>query len=337
MTSARLRKVLPALLGVAALALAVVAVVGDRHKLGPALGRIGPAAIVGSGLAALVGTGVIVELWRQVLLGLGARVRPAVAARVFFPSQLGKYLPGSVWPVLAQMEFGRRAGLHRRRMLTANALMLVLSLAAGLVVAGLCLPLSSTAALHRYWWTFAFLPLLVLCLHPRLIPALADWGFGLLHRPPLDARLPVRASLRASGWAVISWIGLGVHVSLLARAFGASGVSALLAATGGMALAVCAGILVIPAPAGAGIRDAVLVATLAPGIGATNGIAVALVSRATLIMVDLVLAGFALALPAPRTAVPGQSARSGELAGQRAPQQMPVDPDPRPVRDDPDR
>ena len=51
-------------------------------------------------------------------------------------------------------------------MLTANALMLVLSLAVGLVLAGVCLPLSSTAALHRFWWAFVFLPLLVLCLHP---------------------------------------------------------------------------------------------------------------------------------------------------------------------------
>jgi uncharacterized membrane protein YbhN (UPF0104 family) len=165
-----------------------------------------------------------------------------------------------------------------------------------------------------------------LCLHPRLIPGLVDRAFRLLRREPLDARLPVRSSLRASGWTLVSWLALGVHVYLLARPFGASNFSALLAAVGGMALAVCAGILFIPAPAGAGIRDAVLVATLTPGIGATNALAVALVSRAMLIVVDLALAGAALLLPA---------ATSPASAGQLAAQQPAIDPGPQAIREDP--
>ena len=113
-------------------------------------------------------------------------------------------------------------------------------------------------------------------------------------------------SLRASGWALVTWLGLGAHIYLLARPFGATGFAAFLAAVGGMALAVAAGILFIPAPAGAGIRDAVLVATLTPTINATNALAVALVSRAMLIGVDLLLAGLALLLPTivPTSALP---------------------------------
>ena len=89
-----------------ALAIAATRVAHDRHALVAALDQLGPAAITSASLAAVVGVGVSVELWRQVLLGLDAHTSVRVAARVFFPSQLGKYLPGSVWPVLAQMEFG---------------------------------------------------------------------------------------------------------------------------------------------------------------------------------------------------------------------------------------
>ncbi len=134
---------------------------------------------------------------------------------------------------------------------------------------------------------------------PRVVPGVVDWIFARLGREPLDARLPVAASLKASGWCVLNWLGLGLHVYLLARPFGAGGAQALLAAVGGTALAVCAGILFIPAPAGAGIRDAVLVLTLTPSIGATHALAVALLSRAILIVVDLVLAGLALLVPDP--------------------------------------
>jgi glycosyltransferase 2 family protein len=305
-----LGRALPIAILLVALTIAAIRIAQDRHALVPALRHIGGWAVVASALAAVVGTGVIAELWREVLIGLDARTSPRVAARVFFPSQLGKYLPGSVWPVLAQMEFGRRIGINRRRMFTANAMVLVLNLAVGLVLAGICLPLSSTTGLHRFWWTFLFLPLLVLCLHPRLIPALVDAAFRPFKREPLDARLPVRSSLRASCWGVVSWLGLGAHIYLLARPFGATDFAAFLAAVGGMCLAVAAGILFIPAPAGAGIRDAVLVATLAPTIGATNALAVALVSRVVLIGVDLLLAGFAVLLPAdvPTSSLPRSGA-----------------------------
>ena len=294
---AMLRRWLPIALGVVALVLAVIAIARDRHQLADAIRQIGPGALAGSAAAALVGVAVIVLLWWQVLAGLDAPVPVLTAVRVFFPSQLGKYLPGALWPVLAQMEFGRRRGISRRRMLSANALMLILSLAVGLVVAAACLPTSSAEALRRYWWTFVFLPLLVLLLVPRVVPGIVDRIFAKLGREPLDARLPVSASIRASGWSLLNWLGLGLHVYLLARPFGASGGQALLAALGGTALAVCAGILFIPAPAGAGIRDAVLVLTLAPAIGTTHALAVALLSRAMLIVIDLLLAGLALLVP----------------------------------------
>jgi uncharacterized membrane protein YbhN (UPF0104 family) len=58
-----------------------------------------------------------------------------------------------------------------------------------------------------------------------------------------------------------------------------------------MGLAFAAGLIFIPAPAGAGVRDAILVATLSDQIGAADALAVAVASRAILLAVDAVLAG----------------------------------------------
>jgi hypothetical protein len=52
--------------------------------------------------------------WRAVLADYGGRLPLAGGLRVFFLSQLGKYLPGSIWPAVAQMELGREYKVPRR-------------------------------------------------------------------------------------------------------------------------------------------------------------------------------------------------------------------------------
>jgi hypothetical protein len=210
---------------------------------------------------------------------------------VFFVSQLGKYLPGSVWPVLAQMEFGRRMGIARRIMFVANMLMLAVVAATGLVAGAVLLPWSSPDGLQRYWWTLLLLVPLAVGLHPKAVPAVLRCAFRLARRPDPGLLIEARGVRAALVWGVLTWLFLGVHLLVMTRALGASGSTAIAAAVGGMGLAFAAGLIFIPAPAGAGVRDAILVATLSDQIGAADALAVAVASRAILLAVDAVLAG----------------------------------------------
>ena len=82
-------------------------------------------------------------------LGLGRRARllgtPVARGRMlawYFVGELGKYLPGGVWPVLGRGELARRGGVAPARAYASVALSLVtLYLAAMLVAVGL-LPFS---------------------------------------------------------------------------------------------------------------------------------------------------------------------------------------------------
>ena len=85
---------------------------------------------------------------------------------------------------------------------------------------------------------------------------------------------------------------------MLADKLGAPVGRTVLIALGGYAFAWCVGFVVIFAPAGAGIRDVLLVAALAPVLGTGPATAVALVSRAVNTISDLLVAG-AAALPPP--------------------------------------
>ena len=244
-----------------------------------------------SGIAAVVGTWLIERIWHSLLGGLGVQAGSRDAAAVFFVSQLGKYLPGSVWPVVAQMQFGRRWGAPRRLTFAANILLLGVVTASGIAVGAVLLPWSSPGGLTRYWWLLLLLAPLLAGLHPRWVWSVLDRLLVRVGRQPLGIRLSGRSLAVSLAWATATWVVLGIHLTTLMTAYDDVGPRDLAAAVGGIALAWAAGIAFIPAPAGAGIREAVLVLTLGPILGTTPAVTVALASRVLLLLADVLLAG----------------------------------------------
>ena len=281
---------------VVVLVAAVFAIYRERHSFTDTLHRVGIAAMLESFALGLLGAGATYPTWREVLAGLGAPLPWTAGARVFFVSQLGKYVPGSVWPTLLQMQAGRRYGAARRTMLAGGLITVLLNCCVGLLVGCVLLPLYNAHALAHYWWALLALPFLLVLLHPRALTALLDRVFALVHRPPLGERLPVRASLRAGAWAILSWVALGAHLAVLCAALGPGGLSTVVLCTGAMGVSVALGVLAIPVPAGAGIREAVLVLALAPILAAGPALALAVASRVILILCDVTLGLAGLAL-----------------------------------------
>jgi glycosyltransferase 2 family protein len=283
-------QILSIVVGLVVLGLCTWLVARNAADLRATVADLGITAVVVAGVLGSAGTVLIGWVWFVLLRGLGVTAPGTEAAPVFFVSQLGKYLPGSVWPVVAQMEFGQRWHTPRRTMLTANVLMIALLTATGLVTGAALLPWSSEDGLGQYWWTLLLLPALLVLLHPRTIPAVLDWLFQRLGREPLNIRASTGSMLVATALGFAVWLVMGLHVMTLVSALGPSGPVVAPAAIGGMGLAWAAGLIFVPAPAGAGIRDAVLVATFAPVIGITSAFAVALASRVLLLLADVVLA-----------------------------------------------
>ena len=69
--------------------------------VGPLLGRVSPPALAAALVVVVVGIFATFWCWRAILVDLGGELPLAAGIRVFFLGQLGKYLPGSVWPALA--------------------------------------------------------------------------------------------------------------------------------------------------------------------------------------------------------------------------------------------
>jgi hypothetical protein len=285
--------VLAGFLGALAWALA-----GQWGAVRPLLGQLSVPSL-GVALAAVLG-GILATFlcWRAVLADLGGRLPVAAGARVFFLGQLGKYLPGSLWPLLAQMELGRDHQVPERASGSAVGVFLLVLVGTGLVVAAAATPLLGPDAVHAYGWLLAVLPLVLLVAAPPVLNRLLGLVMRLARRPPLPAPMSAGGILRAAGWALVSWLAYGAHVWVLAGQLTPAGPLLLARATGAFAAAWCAGFLLVVVPAGAGVREAALVLLLSGALTRPEATVVAVVSRLLFVVGDLGWA--AVALPAGR-------------------------------------
>lgn len=270
--------------------LGTYAVVKQWHQVRIALVDIGVLPTVGALIAVLCGLAASLQVWRVLLTSLGSTLPIRAAAKVVFVGQLGKYLPGAIFPVLAQMELGTVYQVPRRRSATVSVLTMLISLLGGLLAALVTLPFMAGAA-TAYRWTFLLAPVLLACVHPKVLNPVLDRLLKLARRPALEHRLTGRAVLMSLAWAVVSWICYGIQIWTLAVRLGAPEGKTVLLAIGGFAFAWCIGFLFVLAPAGAGIRDVLVIAFLGPLVGTGAATAIALVSRILMTIGDLVMAG----------------------------------------------
>jgi uncharacterized membrane protein YbhN (UPF0104 family) len=302
---------------VLALFTAVLIVVLARrwNEVRPLLHELSVAGVGLAGVAVVAGIYATFLCWRAVLTDLGSPLPLGGGMRIFFLGQLGKYLPGSVWPLLAQMELGRDYKVPRRASGAAVAIFMLLILGSGLLVAAVALPLLGEHALQRYWWALTALPVAAVLLYPPVLNRLLATALRLAQRDPMPNPLTLPGVVRAVGWALVSWGLYGLHVWLLARMLGAGGVGILPRSIGAFAAAWCVGFLVVIAPAGGGAREAALIVLLGSGVGAARATVIAVVSRLLFTVGDLGWGGGVALAVRKRTAAEPEQNQEQESVG----------------------
>ena len=259
-------------------------------------------------LAVCAGTFTSLMAWRALLTDEGYKLRPVPAARIFLVGQLGKYLPGSVWSIVLQMELAKRVGVPRARAFTTSLVWVGLSLSTALCVGLLGLPVIFSVHSGEAWTLVVLLPFAVIASWPPILTRLVNLVLRIARKPQLTKPLSARGVLSACGWLAATWLLFGIQLWLLANALGAPGLSGVARCVGGFALAMAAGVVFILAPSGAGMREVLIVAALLPVMPAGEALGIAIVSRALFIVADVASAGAAALSGArqirPRAAAP---------------------------------
>jgi len=299
---------LRAALLVLAAGLAVYGLASQWTQVQAALAKLDGWDVAGAAVSAIAGLGGMMLAWRALLADLGSRLPVPAAIRVMFVGQLGKYVPGAVWAVAAQVELARDYAVPRRRSGTASLVAMAVTLVVGLVAAGVTLPLVSAHAVRQYWWVLAVTPLAAACLYPPVIKFGLDRLLRVLGKAPLEGSVSRGGMIRALGWTTLGWLCYGASAWFLISVFAGKGGGSYALSLGAYALAWAVGFLIIFFPGGIGPREVALIAVLAPVMPSASALVVALVSRVVMTLGDLVWAGAGLAIGrASRSAGPGDS------------------------------
>jgi uncharacterized membrane protein YbhN (UPF0104 family) len=255
-----------------------------------ALQEMQPWRVATSFFVLLVGMALNVLSWTTILRGLGHPVPVVRGAQIMLVGQLGKYVPGSVWAYLAQMELGRQYGVARARVLVTSLYAAGIGVVCSLALGAVALP--QIASGHpELLWLFALLPVGLVCLHPAVMTWLANLALKIFRRPPLEHRVRFKTISLAVMWCLASYLGYGVHLWLLSGE-GVEFTSVLLMSAA-ISLGFTAGLLAFILPSGVGVREAVLIGLLGAMMTTAEASAVALVSRGMFTAGDLLMAGAA--------------------------------------------
>lgn len=283
---------------VVAIGFLVWAVASRWTDFAAAIGRLSWPVIVAAAASILASLVANMFSWRSAIASVALPLPSGAAANVFFISQLGKYVPGSVWPVLAQMEMGSKHGISRVRSAVGSIIAMIVGLTVAIFVTCVCLLSSGSGALATYWWLIPVAIGCVVVLLPPVLERCLVVAMKVLRRGRLEEPVKVRWQQLAMSvaWSLVGWLLLGLQAWVLLRDLSGTTPVQFTTALGAFALAWAAGFVVVFAPGGVGVREAALAIGLGGLIGAADATAFALVSRIMMTLADVLAAGVAVVI-----------------------------------------
>ncbi|MEX2160943.1 MAG: lysylphosphatidylglycerol synthase domain-containing protein [Anaerolineales bacterium] len=286
-----------AAVGLAAAAFIALRVAQDWETIGPLFSRLNlplaAMALIAQGLAFLLFPIPSYFILRQ----RQPTLTYLTSARMFFLSQLTKYLPGSIWVFPSRVVLMRQAGFSVRLGMYTLAFETLAFLTSGLMV-GL-VAIGSFPDPFRDWSALVALltilgiaaTILLLAAPGRLLALLPVRWRGAVPSP--GQQTSGRQSSSMTFVALVSltaaWLLSGASLWLLSIALNPQGAISLLTLAGTFSLAWVAGFVVILSPGGVGVREAILIAVLSALIPQNEAVFLALASRLLWWLCELML------------------------------------------------
>jgi hypothetical protein len=296
------------------LGFAVYYLVAQWGAVSQAVKLIAPASLAASLLLVAVGLGFGTLSWISILNGLGPRVPVLRGAQILLVGQLGKYVPGSVWSYVMQMELGRQYGVARPRILITALYAAGVGVVASLILGSFALPMI-VDDYPQVLWLYVLLPIGLVCLHPKVMTWLASIALRVFRRPPLEHEVRFSVVLRALGAALASYICYGLHLFLLVNSLVDPDFGTLILLTGAMSIGFTVGLFAFLLPSGLGAREAVLLGGMTMMLTLPQAVAMTVVSRMMFTVADLAAAGAAaLAVLVMRRRLAEEGSRNVERA-----------------------
>ena len=244
-------------------AFAVAVVVGqwDAVRNAAANATITWSQIVLATVTVLIAYALLIETWRRTVAAWGERLGWSDAARIWFISNLGRYVPGKVWQIGAMGVLAQERGVSPIAATGSAVVVNIVSIIAGfgVVVA------TGGRVLARYAgeaMAVASVLVVALVVLPLGLTLAARLYRRLTGRELSLGTLPPRALVAALIGTSAAWLLYGVAFRWFALGVGMSEAGGLASYTAAYTLSYLLGYLVLFAPGGIGVREGALVASM---------------------------------------------------------------------------
>lgn len=233
-------------------------------------------------------------LWKLVLERLGTTLSYRKSYRIFFLSQLGRYIPGKIWSILGLVYLSQKEGVSEVVSGASVVLQLLLQVVSGIMVFAITLPFWHGTDLKTdlYVLFFFFLPGLLL-LHPAVVNRGLNLALRLTGQPRMELRWGYGYLLGQLGLWGVFWLVNGVAYYFLIGSIYSSSLPLVPVLAGIFAVAWVAGFLNLLTPAGLGTMEVTLVFLLSFYFPVHVATIIALWTRVARTAVDLISAGIA--------------------------------------------
>lgn len=194
--------------------------------------------------------------WLQILRWMGAPLGLISGARIWFLSQLGKYVPGKVLMAVGRIYLAAQEGIAVPIALVSLYLEVVLLSLSGLLLYLVTWPTWSAAGPY-IWFSLMAVPAGLVLLYPPWLERLINWLLRRLRREPIPMRLRYGQMLQLLVFYIAAWCVYGASQYCLIAAIHPLQANEIWPIMGMSSLAWVLGFLAFVTPAGLGVREGV--------------------------------------------------------------------------------
>jgi len=265
------------------------------------------ALVAASGLVVLCSYAVLIRTWQHTVQAWGEQIGFRDASRIWFVSNLGRYVPGKVWQIGAMGVLAQRVGVSPVAAVGSSLVISIVNVLAGIAIA---VAFGVGVAGEAEWWAVPLVAALTagVIAAPWILPMAVRAASVVLRREMQAPRLPHSAIWKAAIGCSVAWLLYGIAFRLLHISLLGHGTGDLARSTAAFTGSYIAGFLFLPAPGGIGIREDFLQRFLIQfGIAAgAEAWLIVLASRAWLTILEVV-PGLAYLVFTKRTSKPSST------------------------------
>lgn len=260
---------------------------------------IGAATVV-----VLLSFALLIEGWRRVMAAWDSHLPFGQAARIWFLSSLGKYVPGNIWSLTAMGVMARERGISALAAAGSSIIMQAVSLVTGTAI----VMITGAQLLGQPVLVGISVLILIgiLLSAPRFLPPLTVWIGSIIGKEVAPPSVPATSIWTAAIASSLSWLLYGFAFQLFVHGLLGVAPGEISRYIAVYTAAYILGFISPIAPAGLGVREFTLAAFMTQ-LGLANeadAALIAIAARLWLTIIELVPSGLYVATGANRKSLP---------------------------------